>query len=103
MTLGTVHIAVFKKLSNKREIFDKSGKTKVEVIVMMLHNEARNLLVQAFEKNHNAKQVAEDFQVSVSTVYHLAEKIRKSGFVDLRTHWDSLHGSCCCVLCYLHH
>ena len=79
-------IALFKKLSNKREILDKSGKTKVEVIVMMLHNEARNLLVQAFEKNHNAKQVAEDFQVSVSTVYHLTEKMRKSGTVDLQTH-----------------
>lgn len=29
----------------------------------MLHNESRNLLVQAFEKNHNAKQTQENIDV----------------------------------------
>ena len=37
----------------------------------MLHNESRNLLIQAFEKNHNAKQTAQDFSVSEWTVYRL--------------------------------
>lgn len=50
----------------------------------MLHNESRNLLVQAFEKNHNAKQTAEDFSVSKWTVYRLSEQMERTGSVDLR-------------------
>lgn len=50
----------------------------------MLHNESRNLLVQAFEKNHNAKQTAQDFSVSLWTVYRLREQMRRTGSVDLR-------------------
>jgi transposase len=50
----------------------------------MLHNEARNLLVEAYEKSHNAKNIAEAYGVSVSTVYRLAEQKAKTGSVDLR-------------------
>ena len=50
----------------------------------MLHNESRNLLVQAFEKNHNAKQTAEDFSVSLWTVYRLRQQMKQTGSVDLR-------------------
>lgn len=50
----------------------------------MLHNESRNLLVQAFEKNHNTKQTAEDFAVSLWTVYRLREQMQRTGSVDLR-------------------
>lgn len=50
----------------------------------MLHNESRNLLVQAFEKNHNAKQTAQDFDVSLWTVYRLREQMQRTGSVDLR-------------------
>ena len=35
----------------------------------MLHNEARNLLVEAYEQTHDAQTVAKCFQVSTSTVY----------------------------------
>ena len=51
----------------------------------MLHNEARELLVAAYEKTHNAQEVAEMFSVSKYTVYHLAERKKKTGSVDLRT------------------
>lgn len=44
-------------------------------MIDMLHNESRNLLVQAFKKNHNAKQTAEDFSVSKWTVYRLSEQM----------------------------
>lgn len=53
---------------------------------MMLHNEARNLLVQAYSESHDAKRIAQYFHVGVSTVYHLAEKMRKTGSVALQTH-----------------
>ena len=35
----------------------------------MLHNEARNLLVEAYEKTHDAKGIALAYGVSVPTVY----------------------------------
>mgnify|MGYP000031387600 FL=1 len=34
----------------------------------MLHNEARNLLIQELEKTHNAREVAENFSVNRGTV-----------------------------------
>ena len=37
----------------------------------MLHNEARKLLIEAWNKTHNAKEIAECFSVSTSTVYRL--------------------------------
>lgn len=33
----------------------------------MLHNEARKLLIQALEKTHNAREVAENFSVNRGT------------------------------------
>ena len=50
----------------------------------MLHNESRNLLVQAFAKNHNAAQTAQDFSVSKWTVYRLRQQMERTGSVDLR-------------------
>lgn len=49
----------------------------------MLYNESRNLLVQAFAKNHNAAQTAQDFSVSKWTVYRLRQQMERTGSVDL--------------------
>ena len=51
----------------------------------MLHNEARELLVEENEATHDAKGIAKLFHVSEFTVYHLAEQKRKTGSVALRT------------------
>ena len=50
----------------------------------MLHDEARNLLVEAYEKTHDTKGIALVYGVSVPTVYRLAEQKAKTGSVDLR-------------------
>ncbi len=52
----------------------------------MLHNETRKLLVQAFNKTHNAKEVAECFSVDRSTVYRLVERMNATGSVETRTY-----------------
>ncbi len=51
----------------------------------MLHNEARKLLVEAYNKTHNAREVAECFSVNVSTVYRLVERMNREGSVSVRT------------------
>ena len=51
---------------------------------MMLHNEARKLMVEAYEKNKDAAQTASNFSVSTSTVYRLARQMKKVGSVALR-------------------
>lgn len=51
----------------------------------MLHNEARKLLVQAYEQTHDAQTVAKSFQVSASTVYRLSGQMKKTGSVDIQT------------------
>lgn len=51
----------------------------------MLHNEARELLVEAYEKTGNAKKVAECYGVDTSTVYRLHRQKKATGSVKLRT------------------
>lgn len=51
----------------------------------MLHNEARELLVEAYEKHHKAKIVAEDYSVTQDTVYRLARQKKQTGSVTLKT------------------
>ena len=51
----------------------------------MLHNEARKLLVEAYEQIHDAQTVTKYFQVSTSTVYRLSGQMKKTGSVDLQT------------------
>ncbi len=51
----------------------------------MLHNEARELLIKAYKKTGNAKEVAECFGVDTSTVYRLYPQKKTTGSVKLRT------------------
>lgn len=51
----------------------------------MLHNEARKLLIEAWNKTHNAKEIAECFSVNTSTVYRLERRMRETGSVETRT------------------
>ena len=51
----------------------------------MLHNETRELLVEAYEKTGKAKEVAECFSVDTSTVYRLNRQKKATGSVKLRT------------------
>ena len=51
----------------------------------MLHNEARELLVQSYEETHNAAEIAKIFHVNKYTVYHMAARKRKTGSIALRT------------------
>ena len=51
----------------------------------MLHNEARKLLIKAWNKTHNAKEIAECFSVNTSTVYRLEKRMRETGSVETRT------------------
>ena len=49
----------------------------------MLHNEARKLLIQALEKTHNAREVAENFSVNRGTVYRLKNSWMKVGSMSI--------------------
>jgi transposase len=51
----------------------------------MLHNEARELLVEGYMKTHDVQAIAEAYSVSKWTVYHLAEQKRATGSVELKT------------------
>ncbi len=51
----------------------------------MLHNEAREIMVKAYEKTGNAKKVVECYGVDKSTVYRLERQKKRTGSVKLRT------------------
>jgi len=50
----------------------------------MLHNEARKLLIEAWNKTHNAKEIAECYSVNTSTVYRLEKRMKETGSVETR-------------------
>lgn len=50
----------------------------------MLRNETRKLLIDAWNKTHNAKEIAECFSVDTSTVYRLEKRMRETGSVETR-------------------
>ena len=51
----------------------------------MLHNEARELLVQGYEATHDVEEIAQAYSVSKWTVYRPVGQKRKTGSVALRT------------------
>ena len=51
----------------------------------MLHNEARKLVLEAWDKTHNAKEIAKYFSVNESTVYRLVEECARTGSYETRT------------------
>ncbi len=51
----------------------------------MLSTEIRELMVKAYEKSHDAKEVARNFSVDKSTVYTYVRKMRKTGTVAVQT------------------
>lgn len=52
----------------------------------MLHNEARKLVLEAWDKLHNAKEIAKCFSVNESTVYRLVERRERTGSFETRTY-----------------
>jgi len=51
----------------------------------MLHNEARELLVEGYAKSHDARGIAEAYSVSIRTVYRLVKQKQETGSVVLHT------------------
>ena len=52
----------------------------------MLHNEARKLVLEAWDKTHNAKEIAKYFSVNESTIYRLVEQRAHTGSYETRTY-----------------
>jgi len=51
----------------------------------MLQNETRELLVKAYEKTHNATEVARNFSVNRSTVYKYVNRRKNNLSIEVRT------------------
>ena len=51
----------------------------------MLHNEARKLVLEAWDKTHNAREIAKYFSVNESTVYRLIEERARTGSYETST------------------
>ncbi len=51
----------------------------------MLSTEIRELIVKAYERSHDAKEVARNFSVDKSTVYSYVRKMRRTGTVAVQT------------------
>jgi len=63
---------------------DKRGKIN-EGDEKMLHDEARELLVKGYEKDHDAKGIARAYSVSERTEYRIVKQKRETGSVAVRT------------------
>lgn len=54
-------------------------------MMKMLSTEVRELMVKAYEKSHNATEVARNFSVSRTTVYDHVKRMRETGTVAVQT------------------
>lgn len=54
-------------------------------MMKMLSTEVRELMVKAYEKSHNATEVARNFSVSRTTVYDYVKRMRETGTVAVQT------------------
>lgn len=52
----------------------------------MLSNEARKTIIEAHEKGHKSKELADIFGVDVSNINKLIRQYKKTGSYELRTH-----------------
>ena len=59
----------------------------------MLHDETRKLLIEAWNKTHNAKEIAECFSVNTSTVYRLEKQMREIATGQLGQAFHCIHKS----------
>ena len=51
----------------------------------MLHNEDRKLVLEAWDKTHNAREIVKYFSVNESTIYRLVEERARTGSYGTRT------------------
>ena len=57
----------------------------MQEMIKMLHNEARKLALEAWDKTHNAKEIAKYFSVNKSTIYRLIEQRARTGSYETKT------------------
>ena len=51
----------------------------------MLHNEARKLILEAYDKGISVKELAECFSVNTSSIYRLLKRRKETGKYETRT------------------
>ena len=77
-------IVVFAKSKRAAERLLESSRKYLEGKLKLKMN-TEKLLVEGYEAKHNAEAIAKIFHVNKYTVYHLEERKRKTGSVDLQT------------------
>jgi transposase len=51
----------------------------------MLHKETKILILKAYEKTHNATEIAKYYSINRSTVYSIVNQYKKTGNLDVHT------------------
>lgn len=66
-------------------LFVKSGITEAKKVDVMLHNESRKLLLEAYDKGVSVKELAECFSVNTGSIYRLLKRRKETGSYETRT------------------
>lgn len=54
--------------------FEKSDTTESKKVSAMIHNEARKLILEAYDKGVSVKEVAKCFSVNTCSIYRLLKR-----------------------------
>ena len=65
--------------------FEKSGITEAEKVRTMLHNEARKLILEAYDKGVSVKELAKCFSVNTCSIYRLLKRRNETGSYETQT------------------
>jgi len=66
--------------------FRKSGITESWKVIIILHNEAQKLILEAYDKGISAKELAKCFYVNSCSIYRLLKHRNETGSYETPTH-----------------
>ena len=66
-------------------LFVKSGIIETKKVDVMLHNESRKLLLEAYDKGISVKELVECFSVNTSSIYRLLKRRKETGSYETRS------------------
>ena len=85
---GLNHIVIIIAIFNNTAeafTFEKSAITEAEKVRTMLHNEARKLILEAYDKGVSVKELAKCFSVNTCSIYRLLKRRNETGSYETQT------------------
>ena len=80
-----LYIAIFNNTAQYFDFWAKRGVTEAKKVSAMLHNEARKLILEGYDKGISVKELAKYFSVNTCSIYRLLKRQNETGSYETQT------------------